>query len=118
MEGKTSVPVREAVELLASHGSSMVIFLTAGMIGELSSRLINGGFEPDAPAAIVSRATWDDEQVIRTTVAGLPAAAKAANITKTALITVGGFLAATPTDYDRSKLYDPEFTTEFRPATR
>lgn len=111
MEGRTPVPGREQIEALAAHGSSMVIFLSAGRLVELSRRLIAGGYAPDTPAAIVYKATWPDETVIRTTVSGLAEAAAKEQVTKTALITVGGFLGAS---YERSKLYDPSFTTGFR----
>ncbi len=111
MEGRTPVPAREQIEDLAAHGSSMVIFLSAGRLGELSRRLIAGGYAPDTPAAIVYKATWPDEKVIRTTVSGLAETAAKEQVTKTALITVGGFLGAS---YERSKLYDPSFTTGFR----
>ena len=111
MEGRTPVPGREQIEALAAHGSSMVIFLSAGRLGELSRRLIAGGYAPATPAAIVYKATWPDEKVIRTTVSGLAEAAAKEQVTKTALITVGGFLGAS---YERSKLYDPSFTTGFR----
>ena len=115
MEGRTPVPPKEKIELLAAHGATMVIFLSAGQLEALSDRLIAGGYPPETPAAIVYKATWPDEKVVRTTVAGLAGAAKAEGITKTALITVGGFLGDV---YDRSKLYDPSFTTEFRAATK
>lgn len=115
MEGRTPVPEKEKIESLAAHGATMVLFLSAGMLEELSSRLIAGGYAPETPAAIVYKATWPDEKVIRTTVAGLPAAAAHEGITKTALITVGGFLGG---GYERSCLYDPAFTTGFREASR
>lgn len=115
MEGRTPVPEQEKIELLAAHGATMVIFLSAGQIDALSHQLILGGYAPETPAAIVYKATWPDEKIIRTTVTGLSAAAKAENITKTALITVGEFLGDT---YDRSKLYDPSFTTAFREAVK
>lgn len=114
MEGRTPVPEREEISSLAAHGATMVIFLSTGMLEELSRRLISGGYAAETPAAIVYKATWPDEKVIRTTVGGLAAAAEAAGVTKTALITVGGFLGD---NYERSKLYDPEFTTEFRVGT-
>lgn len=113
MEGRTPVPARESIEELAAHGATMVIFLSAGQVDALSRRLIAGGYAPETPAAIVYKATWPDEKVIRTTVAGLPEAARAEGVTKTALITVGGFLGD---HYDRSKLYDPAFTTGYRKA--
>lgn len=115
MEGRTPVPERERIEALAAHGASMVIFLSAGRLGELSGRLIEGGYSPDTPAAIVYKATWPEEKVVRTTVSGLEDAARREGITKTALITVGGFLSG---GYERSKLYDPAFTTGCREATQ
>ena len=115
MEGRTPVPPKEKIELLAAHGATMVIFLSAGQLEKLSERLIEGGYTADTPAAIVYKATWPEEKVVRTTVGGLAQAARAEGITKTALITVGGFLGDV---YERSKLYDPTFTTEFREASR
>ena len=115
MEGRTPVPEKEQIEAFAAHGATMVIFLSAGQLPRLSERLIAGGYAPDTPAAIVNKATWPDEKVVRTTVGELAAAGAREGITKTALITVGGFLG---TEYERSKLYDPTFTTEFREASR
>ncbi|WP_270478742.1 precorrin-4 C(11)-methyltransferase [Butyricicoccus sp. AF18-9LB] len=115
MEGRTPVPEKEQIEAFAAHGATMVIFLSAGQLPRLSERLIAGGYAPDTPAAIVYKATWSDEKVVRTTVGELAAAGAREGITKTALITVGGFLG---TEYERSKLYDPTFTTEFREASR
>lgn len=115
MAGRTPVPERESIRSLAAHGSTMVLFLSSGMLGKLSAELIAGGYAPETPAAIVYKATWPDEKVIRTTVAGLEQAAKENGITKTALITVGGFLGDS---YERSKLYDPSFTHGCREASR
>lgn len=112
MEGRTPVPPKEKIELLAAHNATMVIFLSAGRLKELSKRLIEGGYSKDTPAAIVYKATWPDEKVIYTTVSRLYEDGK--DITKTALITVGNFLG---NEYNRSKLYDPSFTTEFREAS-
>lgn len=111
MAGRTPVPETESIESLAAHGATMVVFLSAGMLQELSERLIDGGYTPDTPAAIVYKATWAEERVVRTTVAELAQAAAENGIAKTALITVGGFLGD---NYERSKLYDPAFAHEFR----
>lgn len=115
MEGRTPVPEKEKIELLASHGATMVIFLSAGQIDLLAEKLLAGGYTLDTPVGIVYKATWPDEKVIRTTIGQMAADAKANHITKTALITVGDFLGS---EYDRSKLYDPTFSTEFREATK
>lgn len=111
MEGRTPVPEREKIHLLAAHGATMVIFLSAGMLRELSAELIRGGYGENTPAAIVYKATWEDEKVMRCTVGTLNETASKNNIKKTALITVGNFLGD---DYSLSKLYDKAFTTEYR----
>ena len=115
MAGRTPVPEKEEISKLAAHGATMVIFLTSTMLYELSERLIGGGYAPDSPAAIVYKATWPDEKVIRTTVENIGRAAEENGINKMALIMVGGFLGSR---YERSKLYDPSFTHLFREATK
>ena len=111
MAGRTSVPEKEEISRLAEHNATMVIFLSTGLLEGLEERLIIGGYKENTPAAIVYKATWDDEKTIRCTVNTLAKSAKENNITKTALIIVGNVLEG---NYSRSKLYDPTFTTEFR----
>lgn len=113
MAGRTPVPESESIESLAAHNATMVIFLSTGMLEELSQRLMNGGYSPDTPAAIVYKATWADEKVCRCTVSTLAQTAKDNGITKTALITVGHFLGDVRA---LSKLYSADFETEFRKA--
>lgn len=114
MEGRTPVPEGEKLAGLAAHGASMVLFLSAGLLEAVSRELIAGGYSPSTPAAIVYKASWPQERVIRCTVGTLSQAAQEAGITKTALITVGGFLGQ---GYERSKLYDPGFSHGFREAS-
>lgn len=113
MAGRTAVPEREQIRTLAAHHATMVIFLSAGMTEALSAELIAGGYAPDTPAAIVYKASWQDEKICRCTVGTLADAANQSGIRKTALIAVGDFLGS---DYALSKLYDPAFSTEFREA--
>ena len=115
MEGRTPVPEKESIQSFASHHATMVIFLSTGMLEELSRRLIEGGYTADTPAAIVYKATWPDEKAYLCTVGTLAETAKKNNITKTALMIVGDIVAHS--HYDRSKLYDPGFSTEFRQGT-
>ena len=112
MAGRTPVPEKESIESFAAHHATMVVFLSAGMLDELSGRLIAGGYAPDTPAAIVYKATWEDEKSFVCTVETLAQTAKENNITKTALMIIGDVVAHH--SYERSKLYDPGFTTEFR----
>lgn len=111
MAGKTPVPPKESIASFAAHGATIVIFLSAGLTEILERELLSGGYAPDTPAAIVYKATWPEERVLRCTVGTLHETAKENNITHMALITVGHFLGG---DYARSKLYDPQFTTAFR----
>ena len=116
MAGRTPVPEKESIESFAAHHATMVVFLSTGLLEELSRRLIDGGYSADTPAAIVYKATWPDEKKFICTVGTLAQTAKENNITKTALMLVGD--AVNAAHYDRSKLYDPGFTTEFREATK
>ena len=114
MAGRTPMPEKESIESFAAHGATMVIFLSTGMLKELSARLTAGGYDPQTPAAIVYKATWPEEEKYICTVEMLAQTAAEHNITKTALIIVGDAVAQS--GYERSKLYDPSFTTEFREA--
>ena len=116
MEGRTPVPAKEKVAAFASHNATMVLFLSTGLLEKLEGQLIEGGYKEDTPAAIVYKATWPEEESYICTVSTLAETAKAHGITKTALIIVGDVV--THHAYERSKLYDPEFTTEFRQGVK
>ena len=115
MEGRTPVPSKEKISLLASHGATMAIFLSTGLLKGLQDQLMAGGYDGDTPAAIVYKASWPDQKILRGTVSNLAALAEENQITKTALILVGGFLGDS---YQRSLLYHPGFSHEFRRAER
>ena len=115
MAGRTPVPERESLSSLASHQATMVLFLSAGMLDQVTEELEKGGYSPDTPAAIVYKATWPDEKQVICTVETLAQCAAREGINKTALIIVGE--AVRPERYGRSKLYDPSFTTGYRKGT-
>ena len=115
MAGRTPVPERESIASFAAHGATMVIFLSTGMLKELSNELIRGGYSPETPAAICYKATWPEEKTVVCTVSTLEECAQREQIRKTALILVGD--AVSQSNYSRSLLYDPSFTTEFRKGT-
>ncbi|MCU6724151.1 Cobalt-precorrin-4 C(11)-methyltransferase [uncultured Clostridium sp.] len=116
MAGRTPVPEKEEIAKLASHGATMVVFLSTGLLEQLSQRLIAGGYAADTPAAIVYKATWEDEKAFVCTVGTLAETAARNHITKTALMIIGDVV--THSHYNRSELYNPAFTTEFREATK
>lgn len=114
MEGRTKVPAKESIESFAAHQTSMAIYLSAGMLKELSGRLVAGGYRKETPAAIVYKATWPEEEAYICTVETLYDTAKEHGITKTALVLVGE--AVTHQNYKKSRLYAADFSTEFRRA--
>ena len=116
MAGRTPVPEREEIATFAAHHCTMVVFLSTGLLEQLSERLIAGGYTADTPAAIVYKATWEDEKAFICTVGTLAQTAKENNITKTALMIIGDVV--THSHYNRSELYNPAFTTEFREASK
>ena len=111
MEGRTPVPEKEKLASLASHGATMVIFLSIGLIDKVQEALLQGAYTSATPAAVVYKASWPEQKIVRCTVGTLAESTRRNGITKTALIVVGDFLG---TRYERSKLYDPAFTTAFR----
>lgn len=110
MEGRTAVPEKESIESLSKHNATMIIFLSVGMIDELVKRLMEG-YSENTPAAVVYKATWKDEKIVRGTLSDIALKTKEAGINKTALVIVGNCLGD---DYELSKLYDKNFKTEFR----
>ncbi len=114
MAGRTPMPEKESIESFAAHHATMVVFLSSSLLAQLSQKLIEGGYSEDTPAAIVYKASWPDEEKYICTVGTLEKTAREHNITKTALMIIGDCVAHS--DYERSKLYDPSFTTGFREA--
>lgn len=114
MEGRTAVPAREQIESFAAHQTSMAIYLSAGMLESLAKRLIAGGYPKETPAAIAYKVTWPEEQIYYCTLETLAKTGAEQGIKNTALVLVGAVIGQN--NYERSKLYDPEFETGFRKA--
>ncbi len=113
--GRTPVPQGEELSALASHGASMVLFLSAGLLEQAQSQLLEGGYPPETPVALVYKASWPEEKVYRCTVATLAQTARENQVTRTALVLVGDFLGQ---EYQRSLLYDPSFSHGYRAAEK
>lgn len=112
MEGRTPVPPKEKLQDLAKHNSTMVIFLSVGMIEQLSE-ILSKEYRKDTPVAVVYKASWEDQKIVIGTLETIAKKVKEAGITKTALTVVGDFLGD---EYELSKLYDKTFSHEFRSA--
>ena len=114
MEGRTKVPEKESIESFAAHQASMAIYLSTGMLKELSERLVAGGYRKETPTALVYKATWPEEEAYICTIETLYDTAKEHGITKTALVLVGEII--THQNYKKSRLYAADFSTDFRQA--
>lgn len=118
MEGRTPMPSHQSIQEYASHRATMAIFLSAGMTEKLGKALMEGGYPKETPAAIVYKASWPDEERYICTIETLHETAKLHGISKTALIIVGDVIGALAGEqgYDLSRLYAPDFSTEYRTA--
>ena len=112
MEGRTPMPPKEKLRDLAKHNSTMIIFLSVGMIEQLADTL-KEEYREDTPVAVVYKASWEDQKIVIGNLTNIAQKVKEAGITKTALTVVGDFLGD---EYELSKLYDKTFTHEFRQA--
>src|SRR3990170_868302 len=115
-KGRTPVPESESIRELARHQTTMVIFLGTPQLATVVAELEKGGYPKDTPAAVVYKATWPEQKIVRGTLNNIVGKATDAGIKETALIFVGKVL--NPEGYDYSKLYDPEFTTCFRKGVK
>ncbi|MCL5256275.1 MAG: precorrin-4 C(11)-methyltransferase [Chloroflexi bacterium] len=116
LAGRTPVPEREDLRSLASHHCTMALYLTTGMIERAVSELIAGGYPQHTPAAVVYRASWEDEKIVRGTLEDIAAKTLQAGVKQQALILVGRVLDPLVKSGARSKLYDGAFSHQFRPA--
>lgn len=114
-EGRTPVPEKEKLRSLAAHQATMCIFLSITMLDEVVKELIAGGYSKDTPIAIVQRASWPEQKIVRATLATIVETIADKNIDRTAMIVVSKCL---DTDYELSRLYAPEFSHMFREASK
>jgi precorrin-4/cobalt-precorrin-4 C11-methyltransferase len=116
-ELRTPVPDREKISELAKHGATMVFYLSVHLISDIVEEILKGGiYTKETPAAVVYRATWKDQKIIKGTLGNIVNRTKESKIIKTALIIIGDVLA--PTDYQFSKVYDAGFTHGYRMAKK
>ena len=115
IEGRTPVPEKESLASLASHNATMCIFLSVHMIEEVVTELIKGGYTETTPIAIVQKASWPEEKIVRGTLGDIAQIIKENDIMRTALIVVGQCLF---TSYSLSRLYAPEFAHMYRDASK
>lgn len=113
--GRTPVPERESIRSLAAHRATMVLYLSTSLTDKLQTELLEGGYPGSTPVAVVYKASWPEEKIFHCTVDTLHKTVTENGLTKTSLIIVGDCMGA---QYSRSRLYAPDFSTEYREASK
>ena len=110
-EGRTKVPPREQLQALAAHGATLALFLSVTLLDEVARALIPA-YGADCPVAVVHRASWPDQRIVRGTLADIRERVKAAGIRTQSIVLVGRVLTAE--DFADSRLYAADFSHRFR----
>ncbi|MGN6821580.1 MAG: precorrin-4 C(11)-methyltransferase [Candidatus Nitrosocosmicus sp.] len=112
-EFRTPVPDREKISELSKHGSTMAFYLSVHLLDKVIEELLKGGvYNNETPIAIVYKATWKEEKILKGTLETISKKVRDERIVKTALIVVGDVIS--PKKYEFSKVYDAQFTHGFR----
>jgi precorrin-4/cobalt-precorrin-4 C11-methyltransferase len=90
----SAMPAGEDLQTLSAPGSTLVLHLAAAQIDAIVPQLLDGGYRPETPCAVVAFASWPQQIVVRCPLADLAEETKAAGVTRTAVIVVGDVLAA------------------------
>jgi len=115
-ESRTKVPKREKISELAKHKATMIFYLSVHLLSNIVKEVIVGGYSKTTPAAVVYRASWNDQKIIIGTLSDITKKVHAQKITRTAIIIIGDIIK--PTSYEFSKLYDKTFSHGFRKAKK
>lgn len=107
----SSMPERETLEAFAATGATLAVHLSIHVLEDVVTRL-QPFYGPDCPVAVVYRASWPDETIIRATLSTIVEMSAAAKLERTALILVGPALGHD--DFRESALYDPDYRRRFR----
>lgn len=121
LEGRTPMPQREKIADLAQHQTTLILFLSTPQLSEVVKQLVEGGYSKETPVAIVSRASWPQERVIRGTLADIEGQVKAEDIDNPSIVLVGKALdpsLARSESVPKSRLYDASFAHGRRPTRK
>ena len=119
MEGRTPMPQGESLQALAAHHSTLCIFLSITLMGQVTAALTAAGWSPDAPIVVVHKASWPgEEKIVRGTISTIQALCREAKLVSQSMIIASPTLGSRQwTTLAKSKLYDASFTHRFRRAS-
>ncbi len=113
-ESRTKVPKREKISELAKHGATLIFYLSVHLVSNLAKEAIAGGYKKTTPVAVVYKASWTDQKIIKSTLEDITKKVREEKITRTAIVIIGDVVD--PQSYEYSKLYDKKFSHGYRKA--
>ena len=113
-ESRTKVPKREKISELAKHKATLIFYLSIHLLSKLTKEAIVGGYKKSTPVAVVYRASWSDQKIIKGTLNDITKKVQDEKITRTAIVIISDVIE--PESYEYSKLYDKEFSHGYRKA--
>ena len=113
-ESRTKVPKRERISELAKHKATLIFYLSVHLLSKLVKEATEGGYKKTTPVAVVYRASWDDQKIIKGTLDDIVKKVQDEKITRTAIVIISDVIA--PKSYEYSKLYDKDFSHGYRKA--
>ena len=113
-ESRTKVPKREKISELAKHKATLIFYLSIHLLSKLTKEAIAGGYKKSTPVAVVYRASWSDQKIIKGTLNDITKKVQDEKITRTAIVIISDVIE--PESYEYSKLYDKEFSHGYRKA--
>jgi precorrin-4/cobalt-precorrin-4 C11-methyltransferase len=111
-ESRTQVPKRESISELAKHKATLIFYLSVHLLSKLVKEAIEGGYKKTTPVAVVYRASWDDQKIVKGTLEDIAKKVKDEKITRTAIVIISHVID--PETYEYSKLYDKDFSHGYR----
>jgi len=113
-ESRTKVPKRERISELAKHKATLIFYLSVHLLSKLVKEAVAGGYKKSTPVAVVYRASWDDQKIVKGTLEDIAKKVKDERITRTAIVIISDVV--NPKTYEYSKLYDKKFSHGYRKA--
>jgi len=111
-ESRTKVPKREKISELAKHKATMIFYLSVHLLSDIVKESIAGGYKKSTPVAVVYRASWKDQKIVKGTLGDIVKKIRDEKITRTAIVIISNVIDSTT--YEYSKLYDKKFSHGYR----
>ena len=111
-ESRTKVPKREKISELAKHKATMIFYLSVHLLPTIVKESIAGGYKKSTPVAVVYRASWKDQKIVKGTLNDIVKKIKDEKITRTAIVIISNVIDSKT--YEYSKLYDKKFSHGYR----